>query len=354
MNRKVASLIRSNIAGLVPYSSARDEYTGTGAVFMDANENPFNTPYNRYPDPHQSALKDKIAVLKNLDPGQLFIGNGSDEAIDLLFRIFCTPGVDNVVSIDPTYGMYQVSADINDIQVRKVPLTTSFGLDIPALHAACDDKTKLLFICSPNNPTANSFDPELIVELAQKLEVMVVVDEAYIDFSQRVSLKNRVQEVRNLVVLQTFSKAWGLAGIRLGIAIADQAVTRYMGMVKYPYNINMLTQQFAMEALDKEEQVKAWVETILEQRRQLERQMMHFRFVEKVYPSDANFILVKVNKPKKIYNFLVEKKIIVRDRSNIDLCEGSLRITVGTKEENKLLTEALMQYQRDFIESCDL
>ncbi len=354
MNPKIATLIRSNIASLVPYSSARDEYTGTGAVFMDANENPFNAPYNRYPDPHQSALKDKIAALKNLDPRQLFIGNGSDEAIDMLFRIFCTPGADNVVSIDPTYGMYQVCADINDIQVRKVPLTTSFGLDISALHAACDDKTKLLFICSPNNPTANSFDPELILELAKKLEVMVVVDEAYIDFSQRASLKNRVKGVPNLVVLQTFSKAWGLAGIRLGIAIADPVVTRYMGMVKYPYNINMLTQQFALKALDKEEQVKAWVGTILEQREQLERQMISLRFVEKVYPSDANFLLVKVNKPKKIYNFLVEKKIIVRDRSNIRLCEGSLRITVGTVEENLKLRDALMQYQRDFIETCDL
>jgi histidinol-phosphate aminotransferase len=338
----------------VPYSSARDEYTGSKAVFLDANENPFNTPYNRYPDPHQAALKEKIAQLKDLDPARIFIGNGSDEAIDVLFRIFCEPGTDNVVSIDPTYGMYQVSADINNIDVRKVPLTDSFDLDVPALRSACDDRTKMLFICSPNNPTANSFDPEAIVELAQQLNVMIVVDEAYIDFSRRESLKNRVKEVSNLVVLQTFSKAWALAGIRLGIAIAHPEVISYMTKVKYPYNVNMLTQQFALEVLDNRKQMHEWVEMILEERLQLERKLKQYRFVEEVYPSDANFLLVKVRKPKKIYNFLVGKKIIVRDRSNIRLCEGSLRITVGTKEENIKLTEALMQYQRDFIDKCDL
>jgi histidinol-phosphate aminotransferase len=321
---------------------------------LDANENPYNAPYNRYPDPHQAALKEKIGRLKNVDPGQLFIGNGSDEAIDILFRIFCAPGVDNVVSIDPTYGMYQVSADINNVAVRKVSLTPSFGLDIPALIAACDDNTKMLFICSPNNPTSNSFDPEEILALAGQLDVMVVVDEAYIDFSQRASLKNRVADVPNLVVLQTFSKAWGLAGIRLGIAIADPEVIRYMARVKYPYNINMLTQQFALEALENETQVEKWIAMILEERGQLERKLKRFRFVEQVYPSDANFLLVKVGKPKKVYNFLVEKKIIVRDRSNIQLCDGSLRITVGTEDENRELTDALMQYQRDFIESCEL
>jgi histidinol-phosphate aminotransferase len=354
MKPNISRLIRSNIASLVPYSSARDEYTGSAAVFLDANENPYNAPYNRYPDPHQAALKEKIGRLKNVDPGQLFIGNGSDEAIDILFRIFCAPGVDNVVSIDPTYGMYQVSADINNVAVRKVSLTPSFGLDIPALIAACDDNTKMLFICSPNNPTSNSFDPEEILALAGQLDVMVVVDEAYIDFSQRASLKNRVADVPNLVVLQTFSKAWGLAGIRLGIAIADPEVIRYMARVKYPYNINMLTQQFALEALENETQVEKWIAMILEERGQLERKLKRFRFVEQVYPSDANFLLVKVGKPKKVYNFLVEKKIIVRDRSNIQLCDGSLRITVGTEAENRELTDALMQYQRDFIESCEL
>jgi histidinol-phosphate aminotransferase len=354
MTRSISTLIRTNIADLVPYSSARDEYTGSDAVFLDANENPFNGPYNRYPDPYQAALKEKIGRLKNVDPGQLFIGNGSDEAIDILFRIFCTPGEDNVVSIDPSYGMYQVSADINDVALRKVPLTPSFGLDLPALAAACDERTKLLFICSPNNPTSNSFDPGDILKLAGQLEVMVIVDEAYIDFSQRESLKRYVASVPNLVVLQTFSKAWALAGIRLGIAIAGEEVTRYMAMVKYPYNVNMLTQQFALEALDHQVRVQEWISLILEERRRLEQQLNKYSFVERVYPSDANFLLVKVDKPKKVYNYLVEKKIIVRDRSNIRLCEGSLRITVGTKDENLALTEALANYQRDFIESCKL
>lgn len=351
---KIARLVRRNIENLVPYSSARDEYTGSEAIFLDANENPYNAPYNRYPDPHQSAVKQKIGQLKKVDPGQLFLGNGSDEAIDILFRIFCTPGEDNVVSIEPTYGMYQVSADINQVALRKVPLTSSFGLDQQALVDACDAHTKLLFICSPNNPTSNSFDPAIIAELAGQLDVMVVVDEAYIDFSERESLKNRVQELPNLVVLQTFSKAWGLAGIRLGIAIAHTEVIRYMSMVKYPYNINMLTQQFAMKALENETKVAEWVATILAERKQLERKLERFSFVEHVYPSDANFLLVKVQKAKKIYHFLVEKKIIVRDRSNIELCAGSLRITVGSEAENRALTEALMQYQRDFIESCEI
>lgn len=354
MIRDISRLIRPNIVNLVPYSSARDEYTGSAAVFLDANENPFNGPYNRYPDPYQAALKEKIGLLKNVDPRHLFIGNGSDEAIDILFRIFCTPGGDNVVSIDPTYGMYQVSADINDVALRKVSLTPSFGLDLPALTSACDEQTKMLFICSPNNPTSNSFAAEEILALAGQLDVMVVVDEAYIDFSTRESLKNRVADVPNLVVLQTFSKAWALAGIRLGIAIADPEVTRYMSMVKYPYNINMLTQQFALEALENKVQVQEWIALILEERGHLERRLNQFSFVEKVYPSDANFLLVQVSKPKKVYNYLVEKKIIVRDRSNIRLCDGSLRITVGTEAENLVLTDALTQYQHDFIDSCEL
>jgi histidinol-phosphate aminotransferase len=354
MMRNISGLIRSNIASLVPYSSARDEYTGSAAVFLDANENPYNHPYNRYPDPHQGALKEKISRLKNIAPERLFIGNGSDEAIDILFRIFCTPGLDNVVSIDPTYGMYQVSADINDVSIRKVPLSPSFGLDLPALTAACDERTKMLFICSPNNPTSNSFDPGEILQIAGQLELMVIVDEAYIDFSERESLVKHVAAVPNLVVLQTFSKAWALAGIRLGIAIADPEVARYMAMVKYPYNVNMLTQQFALEALENQERVKEWVSLILEERGKLEQQLKQFSFVEHVYPSDANFLLVKVGKPTKVYNYLVEKKIIVRDRSNIRLCEGSLRITVGTDKENRALTEALTNYQRDFIDSCNL
>lgn len=350
----ISKLLRSNIISLVPYSSARDEYTGSEAIFLDANENPFNAPYNRYPDPHQTDLREKIAELKGVPSNRIFAGNGSDEAIDLLFRIFCEPGVDNVVSIDPTYGMYGVCAGINDVEIRKVPLGNDFGLDLPGLKAACDARTKIMFLCSPNNPTANSFDPVDMLQLAEELHVMVVVDEAYIDFSSRESLKSNTGSQPNLVVLQTFSKAWGLAGIRLGIAIGDPLLIRTMDKVKYPYNINMLTQRYAFQALDDHVQVKEWIETILAERSRLERKLKKYRFVEQVYPSDANFLLVRVRKPKKVYNYLVEKKIIVRDRSDIILCEGSLRITIGTTVENNRLTDALMAYQRDFVDSCSV
>ncbi|MEX0981236.1 MAG: histidinol-phosphate transaminase [Bacteroidales bacterium] len=342
----ISKLIRPNVMKLVPYSSARDEYTGSGALFLDANENPFNVPYNRYPDPHQVELKKKIGKLKKINDDQLFVGNGSDEAIDILFRIFCEPGLDNVVSIHPTYGMYRVCADINNIELRKVPLKQDFGLNLPSLKAACDEHTKLMFLCSPNNPTSNSFDPEEMLQLVDQLEVIVVVDEAYIDFSKRESLKNRVSTHPNLVVLQTFSKAWGLAGIRLGIAIGDPELIRFMDRVKYPYNVNMLTQKLAIEVLNEEEKVKQWIEAILSERAVLERELARFRFIEHIYPSDANFLLVKANEPKKIYNYLVERHIIIRDRSNVALCEGCLRITVGTREENLQLTEALGQYQQ--------
>jgi histidinol-phosphate aminotransferase len=354
MRKDILKLIRSNVRELVPYSSARDEYTGKAALFLDANENPYNAPYNRYPDPHQFELKKVIAELKGVGEDQIFVGNGSDEAIDILFRIFCEPGRDNVVSIHPTYGMYQVSADINNIELRKVPLTADFGLDISALESACDEHTKLLFLCSPNNPTSNSFSPGDMLELAEKLNVIVVVDEAYIDFSNRESLKKNILSHPNLFVLQTFSKAWGLAGIRLGIAIGDPELIGFMAKVKYPYNLNMLTQNFAIEALKDTDKVGQWIEMILKERAVLERKFRKFRFVERVHPSDANFLLVKVSKPKKVYNYLVEKGIIVRDRSNVELCEGSLRITIGTKEENLQLTDAMMQYQRDFVDSCSI
>jgi histidinol-phosphate aminotransferase len=352
MKREIFKLIRPNVRELVPYSSARDEYTGKDALLLDANENPYNAPYNRYPDPHQSELKKVIAGLKGVSEDQIFVGNGSDEAIDILFRIFCEPGRDNVVSIHPTYGMYQVSADINNIDLRKVPLTADFGLDMSEISAACDERTKLLFLCSPNNPTANSFAPGDILEITEKLNLIIVVDEAYIDFSNRKSLKNSVESNPNLVVLQTFSKAWGLAGIRLGIAIGDPELIGFMAKVKYPYNVNMLTQNFALEALKDKGRVDQWIEMILKERAVLERKLRQFRFVEQVYPSDANFLLVKVSKPKKVYNYLVEKRIIVRDRSNVQLCEGCLRITIGTEEENLQLTDALVQYQRDFVDSC--
>jgi len=350
--KEIDQLIRPTIRSLEPYSSARDEYTGSEALFLDANENPYNGPYNRYPDPHQQLLKEKISRLKSIPAANIFAGNGSDEAIDLLFRVFCEPGSDNVVSIDPTYGMYSVCAGINNTEYRRVPLGNGFSLDTAAIEKACDSHTKLVFLCSPNNPTSNSFDPEEMLSLVERLNTIIVVDEAYIDFSKRPSLKDRVMEYPNLVVLQTFSKAWAMAAIRLGIALASEEIIAYMNKVKYPYNVNMLTQQYALEAIEKADTLEERTKVILDQRKTLERKLKKFRFVLQVFPSDANFLLVRVDKPKKIYNYLIGKKIIVRDRSDAAMCEGSLRITVGTPEENDALTGALMEYQRDFVDSC--
>ncbi len=353
MNFDLNILIRPNIRNLTPYSSARDEYTGGEAIYLDANENPFNAPQNRYPDPLQCDLKKKIGAMKEIPADQIFLGNGSDEAIDLLYRIFCEPGTDNVVSISPSYGMYQVCADINDIEVRKVLLNPDFSLDTASLKQACNKHTKLLFICSPNNPTSNSFPKKQILELAENLNLLIVVDEAYIDFSERSSLIEELQKYPNLVVLQTLSKAWGIAGIRLGMALASTEIIKLMSSVKYPYNVNRLTMDYAINALDNQTIKEEWVDSILKERNKMEKKLKMYRFVQKVYPSDANFLLVKVKKPKEVYDYLVSRKIIVRDRSDVPLCEGSLRITIGTKEENSALTNALMQYQRDFVESCE-
>ncbi len=352
--KKPGSLVRPSIARLVPYSSARDEFSGTASVYLDANENPYNGPYNRYPDPHQLALKEKVGRIKNIDPGNIFLGNGSDEAIDILFRIFCEPGKDNVVAISPSYGMYRVCADINNVEYIPVPLEQDFSLNSDRLKAAVNQGTKMVFICSPNNPTANSFDPDEILALAEELDVILVVDEAYIDFSSNRSLKSDIITHPNLVILQTFSKAWGLAGIRLGMAFANQEIIELMSRVKYPYNLNILTLEFADKELDKHAQVEEWIRIILEERKKLSRAMKKFRFVEKVYPTDANFLLVRVRKARKVYQYLVENNIIVRDCSNVELCDGSLRITVGSPEENKILLDKLWDYQRDFVETCDL
>ena len=338
-------LLRSNIKGLKPYSSARDEFTGTASVYLDANENPFNQPYNRYPDPYQRNLKAKIAPIKGVEVDQIFLGNGSDEPIDLLFRAFCEPGMDNVVSIDPTYGMYQVAADINNIEVRKVLLIEDFQLDVDALLAAADGNSKLLFLCSPNNPTGNCFKEDDIVTLIKEFDGIVVLDEAYIDFAPEKSLLKRIDEFANLVVLQTFSKAWGMAGIRLGMAFASSPIIKVLSSIKYPYNINILTQEKASELLDKEEDKKQWVETLLEERAQMNNDLQQFSFVQKIYPSDANYLLVKVDEAKGLYNYLVNAEIIIRDRSSVALCAGCLRITVGTSEENKQLMKALKSYQ---------
>ncbi|MCU4154943.1 histidinol-phosphate transaminase [Carboxylicivirga sp. A043] len=337
-------LLRTNIQNLKPYSSARDEFTGEAAVFLDANENPFNEPYNRYPDPYQRKVKGKIAELKGVDTSSIFLGNGSDEPIDLLFRAFCEPGIDNVVSIDPTYGMYQVAADINNVEVRKVLLTEDFELDVDGLLDQCDDNSKLMFICSPNNPTGNCFRESDIVRLVKQFEGIVVLDEAYIDFAPAKSLLSKLNEYRNLVILQTFSKAWGMAGIRLGMAFASKEIVEVLSNIKYPYNVNVLTQEKALELLLCENDKQLWVEQLLNERSRMEKALSQFLFVQKVYPSDANYLLIKVIEPKAVYDFLVSKQIIIRDRSTVSLCKGCLRITVGQSAENSLLLEALDQF----------
>jgi histidinol-phosphate aminotransferase len=340
----IDQIIRKNIASLQPYSSARDEYSGDAMVFLDANENPFNTPYNRYPDPLQTELKKKISRLKNAGEKNIFLGNGSDEAIDLLIRILCIPGKDNIVGIDPSYGMYRVCAAINNIEYRKTSLAMDFGLDTEATKKLFDNNTKIIFLCSPNNPTGNSLDRDAMLDLVSNFKGIVVIDEAYIDFAGQDSLLPSISQYNNLVILQTFSKAWGLAGIRLGMAFGDEKIIAYMNKVKYPYNVNILTQNLALQTLEEDYKTAEWIKTILNQRSYLEDVLNKYSFVQKIYPSDANFILVKMDGARKIYEFLIEKKIILRDRSNVHLCDNALRITVGTPDENGALTSALTEY----------
>ena len=340
--KPLEQLLRPNIRDLQPYSSARDEFSGEAAVFLDANENPFNAPYNRYPDPYQRELKRQIAGFKNIPPENIFLGNGSDEAIDIVLRAFCEPGIDNIVSITPTYGMYQVAADINNIEVRKALLTSDFQLDPKAILDKTDEHTKIIFICSPNNPTGNCFKQKDITKVLEEFEGIVVIDEAYIDFAPEKSWLPRLNEWPGLVILQTFSKAWGMAGIRLGMAFANKQIINTFSKIKYPYNINLLTQKTALEFLSKNQSLmQTWVKKLLEEKMRLIEALQLMPFVKKIYPSDANFILIKTEEPKKIYNFLVENKIIIRDRSSVALCEGCLRITVGTDEENQSLIKAL-------------
>ncbi|WP_291857941.1 histidinol-phosphate transaminase [Marinilabilia sp.] len=336
-------LLRPNIRNLKPYSSARDEYSGAAAVFLDANENPFNAPYNRYPDPYQRELKKRIAEIKKVAAENIFLGNGSDEAIDIVIRAFCEPGTDNVVSIAPTYGMYQVAADINNIKVTKVLLTDDFELDTDSLLGATDEHTKIIFLCSPNNPTGNCFRQEDIKKVLDGFEGIVVLDEAYIDFAPEKSWLKKLTQYPNLVVLQTFSKAWGMAGIRLGMAFAQSNIINVFSKIKYPYNVNVLTQQKALELLKENDKMQQWVHELLEERTRLIENLKTKDFVQKVFPTDANFVLLKTPEPKKIYNYLVNRKIIIRDRSNVALCEGCLRITVGTPEENRELIDALAE-----------
>jgi len=339
------TIIRSNIKALTPYSSARNEFKGTEGVFLDANENPFNSPYNRYPDPLQRNVKEKLAKLKGVNPDQIFLGNGSDEPIDLLIRAFCEPHIHNVVSISPSYGMYQVAAEINAVEYIKVPLNSDFSLNEDALKKAVTDKTHLIWLCSPNNPTANSLDTGQMLSLAAWFKGILVVDEAYIDFSSQASLIKHLPDYPNLVVLQTFSKAWGMAGLRMGLAYASKEIVDVLNKIKYPYNVNMLTQKLVFEALDQVQEKDQWVKDLIAQRTGLMELLSNLKIVEKTYPSDANFILVKVPDPRKVYNFLVERKIIIRDRSKVHMCEGCLRFTIGTKSENMALYNALVEYE---------
>lgn len=334
-------LVRKNVLNLKPYSSARDDFQGQASVYLDANENPYPTGYNRYPDPHQLAVKQKLAAIKQVEVANIFLGNGSDEVIDLLFRAFCEPGKANVVIPQPTYGMYAVSADINNVMIKSVRLTNDFDLDVEATLQACDDQTKLIFLCSPNNPAGKSITPAKAEALIQNFEGLVVVDEAYIDFTNHPGFVPLLKQYPNLVVLQTLSKAWGLAGIRLGLGFASAEIIQVLNKIKPPYNISILSQQVALEALGNEKQKNAWVREIIAAREKLTNQLKALPQVLEVFPSDANFLLTRVTNAKELYQKLVEKGVIVRDRSNVALCENCLRITVGTPEENEILIREL-------------
>ncbi|ACU05388.1 MULTISPECIES: histidinol-phosphate transaminase [Pedobacter] len=350
----INKLQRENIRNLRPYSTARDEYKGQASIFLDANENSYGSPrsprspetaltkdYNRYPDPLQLDLKEAISKIKGVPIENTFLGNGSDEAIDLLFRAFCEPGQDNVVILPPTYGMYEVSAGINNVAIRKVNLLPSFQLDLDGIAEAIDEHTKLIFICSPNNPTGNSIVRTDIETVLANFNGLVVIDEAYINYAKQRTFIKELTEYPNLVVLQTFSKAWGLAALRLGMAFASRPVIDVLNKVKPPYNINQATQDIALDALKNIEQVNEWIKVTVAERESLGNALAALPMVKKVYPSDANFILIEVDDALNTYNSLVEHGIIIRDRSKVTLCEGCLRITIGTVEENKILLETL-------------
>ena len=342
--KELDKLVRVNIRDMQPYSSARDEFEGTGEVFLDANENPFDTGLNRYPDPYQRQLKKKIAELKGVSPDQLFLGNGSDEAIDLIFRIFCDPGKDEIITTDPTYGMYQVSAAIQDIKVKKVPLSKDFEISSDAILNEVSTTTKLIFVCTPNNPSGNDLEQTEILKIIEGFDGIVVVDEAYIDFTDAPSFTRQLNEHENLIVLQTFSKAWGMAGLRLGIAFANPEIIRYFNKVKAPYNLNLLTQKEALGRLENSTEVVEMSLELKEQRNVLEGQLSTLPVVKYIFPSATNFLLVRFENSKKVFDYLIDLEIIVRDRSKALYCENCLRITVGTIDENKKLVEALKAF----------
>lgn len=344
--KQLKELVRPNIWSLAPYSSARNEYSGHKAhVFLDANENPYNKPYNRYPDPLQTDLKARIAKIKGVDASRIFLGNGSDEAIDLVYRVFCEPGSDNVVAIEPTYGMYKVCADINNVEYRKVLLDERYRLSAAKLLAACDAKTKVVWLCSPNNPTGNNLDRSEIETVVKESQCIVVIDEAYADFSENRSFRKDLALYPNLIVLNTFSKAWGCAALRLGMAFASAEIIELFNKVKYPYNINLLTQEQADKILDRRFEVEDWVRLLLQERTKVMKAFAELPICKKVYPSDANFFLALVTDAQAVYDYLVEKGIIVRNRTRVELCHNCLRITIGTKSENIELLSALRQFK---------
>ncbi|QNL49943.1 histidinol-phosphate transaminase [Olivibacter sp. SDN3] len=349
MNIDIDTLVRENIKRLTPYSSARDEFKGKASVLLDANENAYGSPlssnYNRYPDPLQLQLKERISTIKGVPPRNIFLGNGSDEAIDLLFRAFCIPAIDNIIIVPPTYGMYEVSANINDVAIKKVALTEDFQLDLAGIAEAIDANTKLIFICSPNNPTGNSIHREDIETVLNNFNGLVVIDEAYINYARQKSFIQELIEYNNLVVLQTLSKAWGLAGLRIGMAFASEKIITIFNRIKPPYNINEASQQLALKALTDVEKINSWIKETVTQRNTLSKKLLEFTFVQHVYPSDANFLLIKTTDPQKIYKFLVTQGIIIRDRSSVTLCTGCLRITIGTPEENQRLLDTLTNYK---------
>ncbi len=345
MSFDLKQLLRNNIREIAPYSTARDEFQGKASVFLDANESPFQSDINRYPDPYQQMLKVRVSRIKKVHPDQIFLGNGSDEAIDLVIRAFCEPHEDNILAIKPTYGMYKVAADINAVTYREVMLTRSFNLDVVSLMKSIDKKTKVVFLCSPNNPSGNSLIRSNIEYVLNNFEGIVVIDEAYIDFAREEGFLPLLNSYPNLIVLQTFSKAWGMAGVRLGMAFASKEIIQVLNHIKYPYNVNVLTQQKALEILEQEEQTKQNISTIISERDILLPKLNNLDVIEQVYPTDANFVLVRVKDPKAVYNYLLNKEIIVRDRSKVALCEGCLRLTIGTPEENLLLLDALANFK---------
>ena len=353
MDERIDGLVRENILKMTAYSSARSEFAGSGEIFLDANENSFGSPvdvdYSRYPDPLQTELRNRLARRHGVGPSNVFVGNGSDEAIDLLIRIFCRPAIDSIIICPPTYGMYEVAAAINDINVIRVPLRDDFSIDPRTLEDAFTEQTKLLFLCSPNNPTGNLMNRSTAIDIIREFPGIVVVDEAYMDFSGGESLVTETRSLKSLVVIRTFSKALGLAGLRIGYAIATKEIIDYMLRVKPPYNVNRISQELALKALDAGPKVDANVEAVISQREILADRLGKFPFVQTVFPSDANFLLIRVDDAARLYRYLLDRRIVVRDRSRLPGCESCLRITVGTRNENEKLLEALTSYEKSFV-----